>query len=360
MSEEQQEQKQEQQQQQQQQQEQEQYYPQSQQYQQPLQNDSHSVILVTAGYDNTIRFWEALSGICSKTIKHPDSQVNRLCISPDKTILAATGNHSVRLYDIASNNDSPVNKNDTCNMFIVFGEHTGNVIATGFHGEGRWMFTASEDGHLKIWDTRSGRNPVLTRNFDNGAPITDAVMHANQGELITCDQNGAVKIWDLTAHSCTHELVPEEGVPMRSVTVASDGSMLIAVNNKGNCYVWKLSNGSDSNEVEPIHQFQAHNNYILRVMLSPDTKLLATCSADNTAKIWNTENNFELLLTLHGHQRWVWDCAFSADSAYLVTASSDHVARLWELQNGVTIRQYNGHHKAAVCVALNDLSVGYS
>ncbi|KAF1799452.1 WD40-repeat-containing domain protein [Mucor lusitanicus] len=331
-------------------QQQQQYYAQMQ-YEQSLQNDSHSVILVTAGYDNTVRFWEALSGICSKTIKHPDSQVNRLCISPDKTILAAAGNHSVRLYDIASNNDSP---------FIVFGEHTGNVIATGFHGEGRWMFTASEDGHLKIWDTRSGRNPVLTRNFDNGAPITDAVMHANQGELITCDQNGAVKIWDLTAHSCTHELVPEEGVPMRSVTVASDGSMLIAVNNKGNCYVWKLSNGPDSNEVEPIHQFQAHSNYILRVMLSPDTKLLATCSADNTAKIWNTEKNFELLLTLQGHQRWVWDCAFSADSAYLVTASSDHVARLWELQNGETIRQYNGHHKAAVCVALNDLSVGYS
>jgi G protein beta subunit-like protein len=67
-----------------------------------------------------------------------------------------------------------------------------------------------------------------------------------------------------------------------------------------------------------------------------------------------------LVLTLQGHQRWVWDCAFSADSAYLVTASSDHVARLWELQNGETIRQYKGHHKAAVCVALNDLSVGYA
>lgn len=53
--------------------EQEQYYDQMQQYQMSLQNDSHSVILVTAGYDNTIRFWEALSGICSKTIKHSDS-----------------------------------------------------------------------------------------------------------------------------------------------------------------------------------------------------------------------------------------------------------------------------------------------
>ena len=48
------------------------YYAQPQ-YNQP--QDSHSVILVTAGYDHTIRFWEALSGICSRTIQHPDSVI---------------------------------------------------------------------------------------------------------------------------------------------------------------------------------------------------------------------------------------------------------------------------------------------
>lgn len=47
-------------------------------------------------------------------------------------------------------------------------------------------------------------------------------------------------------------------------------------------------------------------------------------------------------------------------STTTLVASSDHVARLWELAQGETIRQYNGHHKAAVCVALNDLSVGYA
>lgn len=31
------------------------------------------VILATAGYDHTIRFWQAHSGMCHRTVQHPDS-----------------------------------------------------------------------------------------------------------------------------------------------------------------------------------------------------------------------------------------------------------------------------------------------
>lgn len=110
----------------------------------------------------------------------------------------------------------------------------------------------------------------------------------------------------------------------------------------------------------PITHFKAHDHYITRILLSPDVKHLATCSADHTAKIWEVKDlkptvpkpgeevetkPFALESTLGGHQRWVWDCAFSADSAYLVTACSDHYARLWELHSETIIRQYNGHHR---------------
>lgn len=198
----------------------------------------------------------------------------------------------------------------------------------------------------------------------------------------------------------------------------------------------------EATRIIPICTFQAHKDYLTRVLLSPDVKHLATCSADHTAKVWNLDpdyapakvaikefndkqaakgteekenesaappteaknqnrdllrifdtpvqdrdllrisdnppreetpqqtftaqpdgppmdpNNGTLFLetTLANHQRWVWDCAFSADSAYLVTVSSDHYARLWELSSGNIIRQYSGHHRGAVCVALNDYS----
>ncbi|KAI0018762.1 quinon protein alcohol dehydrogenase-like superfamily [Xylariomycetidae sp. FL0641] len=387
-----------------------------------------SVILCTAGYDHTIRFWEALSGICSRTIQHPDSQVNRLCISPDKRFLAAAGHHTVKLYDIKSTNPNPL---------LTFEGHTGNITGVAFHCEGKWMVTSSEDGTVKIWETRSG---IVQRSYNHGSAANDVVIHPNQGEIISCDRGGSVRIWDLAENNCSHQLIPEEDVSVSSVTVASDGSLLCAANNAGNVFVWSLLQTFERTQLVPVTQFSAHKEYITRILLSPDVKHLATCSADHTAKIWevtavdpseappamplsnpnpiatnghhyaspassspatalpidgalNSSNSnaasmstattasastttssgisvaisgtttlagdpkpYPLEATLTGHQRWVWDCAFSADSAYLVTACSDHYARLWELHSQQVIRQYNGHHRGAVCVALNDYS----
>ncbi|KAK4229627.1 WD40-repeat-containing domain protein [Podospora fimiseda] len=314
-----------------------------------------SVILCTAGYDHTIRFWEALSGICSRTIQHPDSQVNRLCISPDKRYLAAAGNHAVKLFDIRSTNPQPL---------LVFEGHTGNVTGVAFHCEGKWMVTSSEDGTVKIWETRSG---TIQRSYNHGSPANDVVIHPNQGEIISCDRAGSIRLWDLAENNCSHQLIPEEEVAVTSVTVASDGSMLAAACNSGNVFVWLLTTAYDHTQLIPLTHFSAHKHTITRILLSPDVKKLATCSADHTAKIWEVkemeplshdkeERPFPLEATLTNHQRWVWDCAFSADSAYLVTACSDHYARLWELHSQQVIRQYNGHHRGAVCVALNDYS----
>lgn len=232
------------------------------------------------------------------------------------------------------------------------------------------MVTSSEDGTVKIWETRSG---TVQRSYSHGCPVNDVVIHPNQGEIISCDRGGSVRIWDLAENNCSHQLIPEEDVSVSSVTVASDGSTLCAGTNSGSVYVWHLLQYREKTQLMPITHFKAHAQYITRVLLSPDVKHLATCSADHTAKIWEVKDlesmvpapgqaatsearPFKLESTLTGHQRWVWDCAFSADSAYLVTACSDHYARLWELHSEQIIRQYNGHHRGLVCVALNDYS----
>ncbi|KGB78979.1 G protein beta subunit-like protein [Cryptococcus deuterogattii 99/473] len=308
-----------------------------------------SVILCTAGYDHTIRFWEAWSGICYRqiTLSPQWKQVNRLAISPNKAYVAAAGNATVRIWDIQSLSNTPI---------ATLEGHTGNVVALAYSALGKWIVTGSEDGTVKVWDTRTAQTQ---RIYLHDCPVNDVVIHPNQGELISCDQSGSVKIWDLAENTCTHELVPDEDVPIRSVSISSDGNTLVAANDSGMVYVWRIIPVPNANaNLVPVTSFRAHTKYITRCLLSPDTKYLATCSADHTVKIWSTAGiDYTLEKTLAGHQRWVWDAAFSADSAYLVTASSDHAARLWDLSLGETVRQYDGHHRAAVCCALNDINL---
>lgn len=90
------------------------------------------------------------------------------------------------------------------------------------------MVTSSEDGTVKIWETRTG---TIQRSYNHGSPVNDVVIHPNQGEIISCDRSGFVRVWDLAENTCAHHLTPEEDVSVSSVTVASDGTLLCAANN---------------------------------------------------------------------------------------------------------------------------------
>eukprot|EP00268_Persea_americana_P066555 TRINITY_DN9076_c0_g1_i2.p1 TRINITY_DN9076_c0_g1~~TRINITY_DN9076_c0_g1_i2.p1 ORF type:complete len:253 (+),score=28.76 TRINITY_DN9076_c0_g1_i2:370-1128(+) len=190
------------------------------------------VIFATAGYDHTIRFWEATTGRCYRTLQYPDSQVNRLEITPDKQYIAAAGNPHIRLFEVNSNSPQPV---------MSYDSHTNNVMAVGFQCDGNWMYSGSEDGTVKIWDLRA---PGCQREYESRAAVNTVVLHPNQTELISGDQNGNIRVWDLTANSCSFELVPEVDTAVRSLTVMWDGSLVVAANNHGTCYVWRLLRGT--------------------------------------------------------------------------------------------------------------------
>ena len=270
--------------------------------------------------------------------------MNRLEITPDKQYLAVAGNPHIRLYDIHSSNPNPLTS---------FDGHSNNVTSLGFQKDRKWMYSGSEDGSVKIWDIRVSS---CQRDYQGRAAVNSVVLHPNQGEMISGDEDGAVRVWDLTANACSLELLPEGRCPIRSLAIASDASVLLACNNKGAVHAWRLGKGA----MDASSKFEAHSGYVTKCLLSPDVKLLATCSSDKSVKIWNVERGYTLERVLNGsvrgHSAWVWDCSFSADSAYLVTGSSDKTAKLWDVKSGEVILEYKGHTKAITAVALNDSS----
>lgn len=297
------------------------------------------VVLATGSFDHKIRLWDATSGTCPKVYRIGESQVNCLSISSDKSYLTAGGNPQLYLFDLQSPRDSPL---------ITYDGHTSNVMSVGFRQDGSWLYSCSEDGTIKIWDIRT---PTCQRTYDCQAPINSVVLSPNQIEIISGDQAGNIRVWDLSTHKCREEYCPEVDSPIRSVSIASNESMVTAGSHRGMLYVYNNKDG----KLHLERSFQAHSNYLLKCIISPDLNHLATTSADKTVRLWNTET-WELVRVLSRHQRWVWDAVFSADSLYLVTASSDQSAKLWDVQTGEVMRNYIGHSLAVTCVALNDES----
>ena len=168
-----------------------------------------SVVLVTGGFDHKIRFWEATTGICSRTLRYGDSQVNRLQISDNKLLVAAAGNPLIQVYEVNSNNDNPAQ---------TFEGHTQNVTDIGFQRDSKWLYSCSEDGTMKIWDTRA---PTPQISMPCGAAVNTIQLHPNETEIITGDQAGCLKVWDMHTNTCRFEDIPQADVPIRSISIVS-------------------------------------------------------------------------------------------------------------------------------------------
>ena len=175
---------------------------------------SMSVVLVTGGFDQKVRFWEATSGSCIRTIRYGESQVNTVRISKDKLLIAAGGNPLIRIYDVNSSHDPAL---------MTLEGHSQNVTCLGFQQDGKWVYSCAEDGTIKVWDMRTGSCQI---SVDTRSSLNSVCLHPRETELITGDHSGSVKIWDMAGGACRVEHIPIPEVPIRSLSVV--GYMIYA------------------------------------------------------------------------------------------------------------------------------------
>jgi hypothetical protein len=69
-----------------------------------------------------------------------------------------------------------------------------------------------------VTDSSDARTAHAQRHYQHEAAVNDVVIHPNQGELISCDEAGSVKIFDLSASLCSHELVCVDKVVINRLT----------------------------------------------------------------------------------------------------------------------------------------------
>ncbi|NER19420.1 MAG: hypothetical protein F6J96_01375 [Symploca sp. SIO1C2] len=105
-------------------------------------------------------------------------------------------------------------------------------------------------------------------------------------------------------------------------------------------------------DVRERNRWEAHPASVPSVSFSPDGKLLASGSSDNTIKIWDLEEGGELL-TLSGHQYEVFSVSFSPDGKRLASGSSDNTIKIWDLEEGGELLTLSGHQYEVFSVSFS-------
>ena len=135
---------------------------------------------------------------------------------------------------------------------------------------------------------------------------------------------------------------------VRSVAFSPDGKMLASGSLDDTIKLW------DTATAEVLKTLTGHeDNSVLSVAFSPDGKMLASGAwTEDVIRLWDVATGEEIA-TFTGHEHGVNSVAFSPDGKMLASGSLDDTIRLWDVATGEEIATLAGHEHGVNSVAFS-------
>ena len=296
-----------------------------------LKGAQQSQLTPVSGYlHNQIlfRLWQALHTVREKNrIRAHQDWVLAACFSPDGQYLASSSDDgTVRLW------------NSRGKLLQVFTGHQGSVLDVAFNQDSTLIGSAGDDFTVRLWDVSGQCLQILTGH--TGA-VNSVAFSPTQKLIASASNDHTVKLWSQDGQW----LKTLEGHLdwVRSVAFSPDGQYLVSAAEDGTLCLWNL-------EGELLNAISSHAGWILKALFSPDGQYLVSGGDDHLIKLWSF--NGELLQYFEGHQNWVRDLCFSSDGQRLISASDDQNIHVWDL-DGQLLDTFKGHRSSVLSLGIN-------
>jgi WD40 repeat protein len=266
--------------------------------------------------DGTVKVWDQAT---AQPLPGPDEHeggIGALAFSPDGRGLATACSRNsakgvVKLWDTLTGSRR---KNFPEQVF------PGRCTALAFSGDGRLLAAGSEEGAVRIWEVRSGKEQGTL--VDHSAPLCKVLSLAfsrNTRFLAAAGEDHAIRLWDPDRAELRETLRGHDGA-VRSVAFAPDSQTLASAGNDGTVRLWDVS------RAKPGTPRDRHTERINSVAFSRDGRWLATGSNDKTVKLWDPATGEAY--PLPGQEEDVNAVAFSPGG--LLATGAGYTVKIWD------------------------------
>lgn len=345
-----------------------------------VHEDSHT--LVVAGASGVVQFRDLRDPKGVTTRQLADSTIFRAVLSDDgRTLYTAHFDSSIRVHSL-----------DEGSITDCWRGHLACVNDLLTAAQGRQVFSAAEDGTVRVWDRESqfgeqqakkhsasveslchvpGTETFVATGFDGAISLwhwekgfrktllpPSAVgrrrVHCRENLLISIDDLGCLHQWTLSGEHVSHpvRLVAGEDEPKNVATSAiidcdlQSATRAVSLDRQGRVILWDLAAGRplaqtrQTGDCIRFHRQSHDGEYTTIIVGGLDGRFAILDSAD-----------LSLRSCVQPHRGRVSDAVVLNDGTIISGDQRGHLCR-WSLPTGQILQQYEGHGKGIEAIAV--------